>query len=108
MTRSIDDWLRGIAGTFVLASLALGWFVHPGFFLFTAFVGANLLQSAFTGHVPDDVAAPSGSAWGRSRRGREAAAAVVPRELRDDASRRPSFPIDALSVSNPSAAVRPG
>jgi hypothetical protein len=48
----MDDWLRGIAGTFVLASLALGWFVHPGFFLFTAFVGANLLQSAFTGTCP--------------------------------------------------------
>ena len=52
MKRSVDDWLRGIAGTFVLASLALGWFVHPGFFLFTAFVGANLLQSAFTGTCP--------------------------------------------------------
>jgi Inner membrane protein YgaP-like, transmembrane domain len=52
MKRSVDDWLRGIAGTFVLASLALGWFVHPAFFLFTAFVGANLLQSAFTGTCP--------------------------------------------------------
>ena len=52
MTRTVDEWLRGIAGTFVLASLALGWFVHPGFFLFTAFVGANLLQSAFTGTCP--------------------------------------------------------
>jgi hypothetical protein len=52
MNRSIEDWLRGIAGTFVLASLALGWFVHPAFFLFTAFVGANLLQSAFTGTCP--------------------------------------------------------
>lgn len=52
MTRTLDDWLRGIAGTFVLASVALGWFVHPAFFLFTAFVGANLLQSAFTGTCP--------------------------------------------------------
>ena len=52
MKKSVDDWLRGIAGTFVLASLALGWFVHPGFFLFTAFVGANLLQSFFTGTCP--------------------------------------------------------
>ena len=32
--------------------MALGWFVHPAFFLFTAFVGANLLQSAFTGTCP--------------------------------------------------------
>ncbi len=49
---SVETWLRGIAGAFVLASLALGWFVHPGFYLFTAFVGANLLQSAFSGWCP--------------------------------------------------------
>jgi hypothetical protein len=53
MTRTtIDEWLRGIAGSFILLSLALGWFVHPGFFLFTAFVGANLLQSVFTKTCP--------------------------------------------------------
>lgn len=40
--------IRAIAGTFVLASLALGWWVSPWWFLFTAFVGVNLLQSAFT------------------------------------------------------------
>lgn len=40
--------IRAIAGTFVLASLALGYKVSPYFFLFTAFVGLNLLQSAFT------------------------------------------------------------
>ena len=44
--------VRALAGTFVLASLALGWWVHPGFFLFTAFVGANLLQSGFTDTCP--------------------------------------------------------
>ena len=49
---TIQDWLRGIAGTFVLLSVALGWFVHPAFFLFTAFVGANLLQSAFSRTCP--------------------------------------------------------
>ena len=49
---TIQDWLRGIAGTFVLLSVALGWFVHPAFFLFTAFVGANLLQSAFSRNCP--------------------------------------------------------
>jgi hypothetical protein len=48
----VNDYLRGIAGFFVLASLALGWLVHPGFYLFTAFVGLNLLQSAFTGWCP--------------------------------------------------------
>ncbi len=40
--------IRGIAGTFVLVSLALGYLVSPWFLLFTAFVGANLLQSSFT------------------------------------------------------------
>lgn len=45
---TMERKIRAIGGTFVLASLALGWWVHPGWFLFTAFVGANLLQSAFT------------------------------------------------------------
>ena len=40
--------IRGIAGTFVLISLALGWWVTPWAFLLTAFVGVNLLQSAVT------------------------------------------------------------
>jgi hypothetical protein len=48
----LHDWIRGIAGSFVLISVALGYFVTPYFFLFTAFVGANLLQSAFTGTCP--------------------------------------------------------
>lgn len=48
MLAKMEQKIRAIAGTFVLASLALGWFVSPWWFLFTAFVGANLLQSAFT------------------------------------------------------------
>jgi hypothetical protein len=40
--------IRLIAGTFVLGSLALGYWVNPAWFLFTAFVGVNLVQSAFT------------------------------------------------------------
>ena len=40
--------IRGIAGTFVLASLALGYLVSPWWLLFTAFVGLNLLQSSIT------------------------------------------------------------
>lgn len=47
-----DLILRRFAGTFVLGSLALGWFVHPAWFLFTAFVGVNLLQSSFTNFCP--------------------------------------------------------
>jgi hypothetical protein len=40
--------IRRIAGIFILGSLALGYWVHPVWFLFTAFVGLNLLQSSFT------------------------------------------------------------
>jgi hypothetical protein len=49
---NLNEWLRAVAGTMVLASLALGWWVHPGFYLLTAFVGVNLLQSAFTRWCP--------------------------------------------------------
>ncbi len=48
----IERILRGIAGFFVLLSLALGWLVSPWWLLFTAFVGLNLLQSAFTNWCP--------------------------------------------------------
>jgi hypothetical protein len=47
-----DTALRGIAGGFVLVSVALGYWVSPWFYAFTAFVGVNLLQSAFTGWCP--------------------------------------------------------
>jgi hypothetical protein len=40
--------IRLVAGVFVLLSLALGYWVNPLWFLFTAFVGLNLIQSAFT------------------------------------------------------------
>ena len=49
---TVEQALRAIAGFFVLASLALGWWVHPGFYLFTAFVGINLFQSGFTKWCP--------------------------------------------------------
>jgi hypothetical protein len=49
---TVERVLRGIAGTFVAASVALGYFVHPAFYLFTAFVGLNLLQSSFTNWCP--------------------------------------------------------
>jgi len=44
----MDHWIRAIAGTFILVSLLLAHFVSPYWLLFTAFVGVNLLQSAFT------------------------------------------------------------
>jgi hypothetical protein len=49
---TVEQYLRLIAGAFVLLSLGLGYWVHPGFFLFTAFVGLNLLQSGFTNWCP--------------------------------------------------------
>lgn len=47
-----DKIIRRFAGTFILASLALGWWVHPVWFLFTAFVGVNLIQSSITAFCP--------------------------------------------------------
>ncbi len=45
---SMDHIIRAIAGTFILLSLSLGYLHSPYWHLFTAFVGANLLQSAFS------------------------------------------------------------
>jgi hypothetical protein len=49
---SIERYLRLIAGCFVMLSVALGYWVNPLWFLFTAFVGLNLFQSAFTDWCP--------------------------------------------------------
>ena len=49
---TLEAMLRLIAGAFVTASVVLGYFVSPYFFLFTAFVGLNLAQSAFSGWCP--------------------------------------------------------
>jgi hypothetical protein len=49
---TINEGLRLIAGFFILLSAALGYFIHPAWFLFTAFVGLNLLQSAFSRWCP--------------------------------------------------------
>ncbi len=46
---TLERWIRLIAGTFILVSLALSWLVSPYWLLFTAFVGLNLFQSALTG-----------------------------------------------------------
>ena len=43
-----ESAIRLIAGTFVLTSLALGWWVDARWFLLTAFVGINLVQSSVT------------------------------------------------------------
>jgi hypothetical protein len=49
---SIERALRLIAGSFVVASVVLGMFVHPYFYWFTVFVGLNLFQSAFSNWCP--------------------------------------------------------
>lgn len=46
---TLESKIRVIAGSLVLISLALGWWVSPWFYLLTAFVGLNLLQSGLTG-----------------------------------------------------------
>ena len=48
----MEHYIRAIAGTFILLSLGLGYLLSPYWFLFTGFVGLNLLQSAFTGWCP--------------------------------------------------------
>ena len=53
MTR--EKYVRIVAGAFVLASVALGHWVHPGWLFFTAFVGLNLFQSAFTCFCPLEI-----------------------------------------------------
>jgi hypothetical protein len=52
MSMTINEALRIIAGIFVLLSVALGYWVHPAWLLFTAFIGANLLQSGMTKWCP--------------------------------------------------------
>ncbi len=47
-----DGMIRRFAGVFVLVSVALGVWVSPWWFAFTAFVGFNLLQSSFTNFCP--------------------------------------------------------
>ena len=49
---NIDRFVMAFAGTMILASLALGHFVHPYWLFLTAFVGLNLFQAAFTGLCP--------------------------------------------------------
>jgi hypothetical protein len=49
---TVNDSLRLAAGFFVLLSLALGYLHSPYWHLFTAFVGLNLFQSAFTKWCP--------------------------------------------------------
>lgn len=52
---TIENKIRAFAGTFILLSLALAHYHSPNWLWFTAFVGANLLQSSFTKFCPLEI-----------------------------------------------------
>ncbi|HTQ31811.1 MAG TPA: DUF2892 domain-containing protein [Opitutaceae bacterium] len=51
----IESCIRLLAGSLVLLGLALGHFASPWWLLLAAFVGVNLIQSAFTGFCPAEI-----------------------------------------------------
>ena len=53
--KNIHDLIRVLAGSMTLLSVALVYFVSPWWLLLTCFVGANLIQSAFTGFCPPSI-----------------------------------------------------
>ena len=50
-----ERMVRRLAGSFVVASLLLAWWVNPWWLALTAFVGVNLLQSSYTGFCPPEM-----------------------------------------------------
>ncbi|MCB1203303.1 MAG: DUF2892 domain-containing protein [Verrucomicrobiae bacterium] len=50
-----ENIIRALAGTLVLTGIALSHYVHPNWIWLAVFVGANLLQSAFTGFCPAEM-----------------------------------------------------
>ncbi len=52
---SLERWIRLIAGTFIIVSLALAYFHSRYWLLFTLFVGLNLFQSALTNFCPAEM-----------------------------------------------------
>lgn len=64
-----DKIIRRLAGLFVIASVALGYFVHPGFLIFTAFVGFNLFQSSITNFCPLELMLGKARMFGCTPRG---------------------------------------
>ncbi|MGJ0392921.1 MAG: YgaP family membrane protein [Methylocystis sp.] len=49
---NLDRTILAFAGAMVLSSVALAYLFSPWWLLLTAFVGANMLQAAFTGFCP--------------------------------------------------------
>ena len=52
---TIENAIRILAGSLVLISISLAHWVSPYWLLLTAFVGFNLIQSAFTGFCPAEI-----------------------------------------------------
>ncbi|MBN1212948.1 MAG: DUF2892 domain-containing protein [candidate division Zixibacteria bacterium] len=52
---TLENSIRLLAGTLILISLALGYFVSPYWLLITTFVGLNLIQSSFTKFCPAEI-----------------------------------------------------
>lgn len=52
---SMENRIRVLAGTFVLTGVVLTWLVSPWWLLLPAFVGVNLIQSAFTRFCPAEL-----------------------------------------------------
>lgn len=52
---TLENSVRLFAGFMVLLSVALTLWVHPNFFWFTLFIGANLIQSSLTGFCPAQI-----------------------------------------------------
>src|ERR1051326_4673028 len=55
LTMTLETPIRVLAGSLVLASLALAQWVSPWWLILAAFVGVNLVQSAFTGFCPAEM-----------------------------------------------------
>jgi len=51
----LERAIRALAGTFIIISVTLGYFVSPYWFLFTLFVGVNLLQSSVSRWCPAEM-----------------------------------------------------
>jgi hypothetical protein len=52
---SLENSIRLLAGTLVLFSVTMGYFISPYWFILTAFVGFNLIQSSITKFCPAEM-----------------------------------------------------
>jgi len=77
---NIDKLVFRIAGSLVLVSLALGYWLSPYWLWLTAFVGANMLQASFTGYCP------LAKSWRNSRSGRELHSRTAPPDVQPEVS----------------------